>query len=404
MFIIHIKATTCIVTFELRFCLFSFKEFYLINSFLSFVFNLTRPDHLSHSVSPFSSFSFRISDESKPKIKPFSDVESEESPAMGCVSSNLLNESDDLSHLGGSTLSHHFVKLTSTTYGLLNLDPLPSPPSPSSVAISAPATPMTPPERFTISGKDPMSVRSEPPEVINFWELMSGLDGSDTCRFSPLPVKCNVSGGVNKENSDPNWKNPRDSSALKPLDPKFPEKSEKLCPPSGDGGGGEKENRVVIYTTSLRGVRRTFEACNAVRAAIESFGVVICERDLSMDRGFREELSSLMAKNGNPEEEEEANATAAMLPPRVFVKGRYIGGAEEVMRLVEEGLLGDLLRGIPKKKGRGRGCDGCGGLSFLPCSGCNGSCKVVEGWGSDAVVVKCTDCNENGLVRCPICS
>ncbi|CAH2035017.1 unnamed protein product [Thlaspi arvense] len=222
---------------------------------------------------------------------------------------------------------------------------------------------------------------------------MSGLD-ADTCRFSPLPAKPNVSsGGVNKENSYPNWKNPRDKSdnddVLKPLDPKFAEDSEKLCPP---GGGGE--NRVVIYTTSLRGVRRTFEACNAVRAAIESFGVVICERDVSMDRGFREELKSLMAEDA-----------AALLPPRVFVKGKYIGGEEEVMRLVEEEKLGDLLRGIPRKKDRGGGsCGGCGGLSFLPCSDCNGSCKVVEGWGNDAVVVRCTECNENGLVRCPICS
>ncbi|KFK45022.1 hypothetical protein AALP_AA1G334300 [Arabis alpina] len=308
---------------------------------------------------------------------------------MGCVSSNLLNQNDDFSHLGGC---HHFVKLTSTTYGLLNLDPLPSsPPPPSTAVISTPATPMTPPERFIISSKEPMSVKSESPEVINFWELMSGLDSTDTCRFSPL----SVSGGVNKENSVPNLKNPRNVSAFKPLDPKFPEIAEKLCSPEEEEDGGEKENRVVIYTTSLRGVRRTFEACNAVRAAIESFGVVICERDVSMDRGFREELSSLMAN------EEEGNGT---LLPRVFVKGKYIGGAEEVMSLVEEGLLGDLLRGIPKKKDLGGGCDGCGGLSFLPCSGCNGSCKVVEGWGSDAVVVRCNDCNENGLVRCPICS
>lgn len=250
---------------------------------------------------------------------------------------------------------------------------------------------MTPPERFTFVGKDPITVKSEP-EVVNFWELMSGLDA-----FSPLPVKRNASsGGVNKENSDPNWRNPRNQSnnedVLKPLDPRFAEEeSEKLCPP----GGGVDNNRVVIYTTSLRGVRRTFEACNAVRAALESFGVVVCERDVSMDRGFREELASLMAGEGDGE---------PVLPPRVFVKGKYIGGAEEVMRLVEEGRLGDLLRGIPRKKDRGGGCDGCGGLRFLPCSDCNGSCKVVEGWGSDVVVVRCNKCNENGLVLCPICS
>ncbi|CAH2035016.1 unnamed protein product [Thlaspi arvense] len=61
---------------------------------------------------------------------------------MGCASSNLLYQSDDFSQLAGC--HSHFVKLTSTTYGLLNLDP--PPPQPSAAVISTPATPMTPPE------------------------------------------------------------------------------------------------------------------------------------------------------------------------------------------------------------------------------------------------------------------
>ncbi|CAA7025069.1 unnamed protein product [Microthlaspi erraticum] len=344
---------------------------------------------------------------------------------MGCVSSNLLNHDDDFPQIGGSSaFGNHIVKLTSTTYGLLTLDPPPSPP-------------MTPPEKFTI-GAESKSLWSEPriiksePEVINSWELMSGLDG-ESFRFSPLPktpVKYKIFGGENKENSDPNRRSPRKSlndEILKPLgeksericspggeisDPnrriprksfnsenlKFAEKFERICPPGG-------ENRVVIYTTSLRGVRRTFEACNAVRAAVESSGVVICERDVSMDRGFKEELATLMAKRVSNNDDDDA------LPPRVFVKGMYLGGAEQVLRLVEEGSFGELIRGIPIKNAGGCGggdgdgaCDGCGGLFFLPCFRCNGSCKVVNGWRSSAVVVRCTECNENGLVPCPICS
>ncbi|KAH0890421.1 LOW QUALITY PROTEIN: hypothetical protein HID58_052850, partial [Brassica napus] len=252
-------------------------------------------------------------------------------------------EKHPTSRIGGSSaFGHHIVKLTSTTYGLLTLDPPSSPPT-------------TPPQKFT-TGTDTKSLLSEP-EVINSWELMSEV--------------------------------------LKPLDPKPSERFERICPAGG-------ENRVVIYTTSLRGVRRTFEECNAVRAAVEGSGVVICERDVSMDRGFREELTTLMAKRAG-------NDKASALPPRVFVKGMYIGGAEEVLRLVEEGVFGEMVRGLPSKKAGGcrRGgdgdgaCDGCGSLFFLPC---NGSCKVVKGWGSSAVVVRCTECNENGLVPCPICS
>lgn len=170
---------------------------------------------------------------------------------------------------------------------------------------------------------------------------------------------------------------------------------ETLCPPSG-------ENRVVVYTTTLRGIRKTFEECNAVRAAIEGSGVQICERDVSMDRGFREELKELMKGRGQE----------AMVPPRVFIRGKYIGNGEKVLKMVEEGVLGELLEGLPKIKA-GSVCEGCGNARFLPCFQCNGSCKLVmavkkeglqkHGHGK-AVVVKCPDCNENGLILCPICS
>ncbi|GJN10242.1 hypothetical protein PR202_ga28320 [Eleusine coracana subsp. coracana] len=50
------------------------------------------------------------------------------------------------------------------------------------------------------------------------------------------------------------------------------------CPPGGERGA-------VLYTTTLRGVRRTFEDCNGVRALLECLGVAFQERDVSMDRG-----------------------------------------------------------------------------------------------------------------------
>nr|KYP67468.1 Uncharacterized protein At5g39865 family [Cajanus cajan] len=250
---------------------------------------------------------------------------------MGCVSSNLLNQDEELSQLGSSALGHHIVSLTSTTYGLLTLDP-----------------PSNPPPRFTLASLFP----SEPkPEVINSWELMSGLD-TESFRFSPKLH--------------------------------FP----TLCPPNG-------ENRVVIHTTSLRGVRKTFEACNAVRAAFEALGLLVCERDVSMHSAFREELRVLL--KGKQRE--------AMLPPRVFVKGLYIGGADEMLKVAEEGLLGELLQGLPRKK-VGAVCHGCGDMRFLPCSHCNGSCKtvlLVPRKQGRTLVVKCSHCNENGLVLCPVC-
>ncbi|XP_031103796.1 uncharacterized protein At3g28850-like [Ipomoea triloba] len=159
---------------------------------------------------------------------------------------------------------------------------------------------------------------------------------------------------------------------------KILEKFDKKCPPAG-------ENSVVIYTTTLRGIRKTFEDCNTARSILESHHVRTFERDVSMHSGFKEELRGLMG-------------TMVVKVPLVFVKGRMIGGADEVVKLEEEGKLGILLSGIPEA---GAGCDGCVGVRFVLCPNCNGSCKVL---GEDLKnTVKCGECNENGLIQCPIC-
>lgn len=152
------------------------------------------------------------------------------------------------------------------------------------------------------------------------------------------------------------------------------------CPPGG-------EEAVIIYTTTLRGIRKTFEDCNIVRSIVESQGVRMLERDISMHSKFKEELRGVMDSK-------------EIRVPLVFVKGRLIGGAAEVMRLDEEGKLGILLDGIPRA-GPGERCVGCAGIRFIMCVECSGSCKVL---GEDGMKsVKCGNCNENGLIQCPLC-
>uniref|UniRef100_A0A0D9ZKH7 Glutaredoxin domain-containing protein n=1 Tax=Oryza glumipatula TaxID=40148 RepID=A0A0D9ZKH7_9ORYZ len=156
--------------------------------------------------------------------------------------------------------------------------------------------------------------------------------------------------------------------------------AEGKCPPGG-------ADAVVLYTTTLRGIRRTFEECNAVRAAIEAHDVKVIERDVSMDSGYREELRLLL---GGRE----------VRVPAVFVRGRHVGGAAEVTKLEEEGKLKALLQGLPRAR---VWCAGCAGVRFVMCRDCNGSRKVrVDGERKETV--QCGECNENGLVRCPICS
>lgn len=84
----------------------------------------------------------------------------------------------------------------------------------------------------------------------------------------------------------------------------------------------------------------------------------------------------------------------------MFVKGRHVGGVEELVELNETGRLGRMLTLARIERGPGRQlCEGCGGARFVPCLDCGGSCKVVIGDAKE----RCGSCNENGLVHCPAC-
>ncbi|KAL8253138.1 hypothetical protein R6Q59_036831 [Mikania micrantha] len=149
------------------------------------------------------------------------------------------------------------------------------------------------------------------------------------------------------------------------------------------------ETRVVVYTTSLRIVRSTFEACRTVKSILRSFHVWIDERDLSMDSRFLDELHNIM-KNAGDAGSEKAKLTL----PRVFIGGRYVGGAEEVKHLHESGELKKFVQGLPAvTSGK---CEVCGDFRFILCDECRGSHK----WYAEKCGFRsCTLCNENGLIR-----
>ncbi|KAF9680787.1 hypothetical protein SADUNF_Sadunf06G0157800 [Salix dunnii] len=86
---------------------------------------------------------------------------------------------------------------------------------------------------------------------------------------------------------------------------------------------------VILYTTGLRSIRKTFEDCHAIRFLLESLKVTFCERDVSLHLEFREELWRILG--------------GRVIPPRLFIRGRYIGGADEVIGLHEQGRLKKLL-------------------------------------------------------------
>lgn len=152
---------------------------------------------------------------------------------------------------------------------------------------------------------------------------------------------------------------------------------EVMCPPGG-------EQKVILYFTSLRAVRKTFEDCCMLRLILKGLRIHVDARDVWMHSKFRKELTEIMG--------------AALPVPRLFILGRYIGGAEEVEQLHEEGILGKMLEGFVDDSRQE--CEVCRDVRFIPCITCFGSCKFFS---EEDVVERCPDCNENGLIMCPHC-
>ncbi|WCJ34162.1 Glutaredoxin family protein [Euphorbia peplus] len=161
---------------------------------------------------------------------------------------------------------------------------------------------------------------------------------------------------------------------------------ELKCPPGGT-------DSVILYTTSLRSIRKTFEDCRTIVYLLQSFKVKFIERDVSMDMEFREELWKILGGQ-------------RVIPPKLFIRGRYIGGADEVVSLHEQGKLKNLLQGIPQNMSINVACSCCSNQRFLVCFTCHGGRRLFKDGDNleDQLFIRCPECNENGLIKCSVCS
>jgi glutaredoxin domain-containing cysteine-rich protein 1 len=253
------------------------------------------------------------------------------------------------------------------------------------------------------------------PEIINVWELMEGLE--EDAIASPIR-ESGIDGSFSFDASTD--AKGRSAPAIGKLDPEiiyaflskreipkftglvrqrvdaFQERINARRAMVGPPGG---EKRVVLYITSLRGVRKTYEDCWDTKVILQSYGVLVDVRDVAMHGGYKEELRGVLKER----------FTGKL--PQVFADGRHLGGAEEVQQMHEGGELGKALgrcKSMQVKKGaQGQEpCSGCGGMRFMPCETCSGSCKVFVSEDREeesAGFIRCKDCNENGLIRCPLC-
>lgn len=194
-----------------------------------------------------------------------------------------------------------------------------------------------------------------------------------------------VAGNTSQRRTDASYNKKFSFSKVSPFDKDdkewttqdYLEGFEMKCPPGG-------EEKIVLYFTSLRGIRKTFEDCCTMRSILKGFRIHVDERDVWMHSKFRQELTTVMG--------------SALSVPRLFIKGRYIGGAEEVKQLHEDGILEKLVEGLPSECRKI--CNVCADVRFIPCTTCSGSCKTIS---QDYKKARCPDCNENGLIMCPLC-
>lgn len=155
----------------------------------------------------------------------------------------------------------------------------------------------------------------------------------------------------------------------------------------GDFSISLPNDKVVVYFTSLRGIRRTYEDCYAVRLILRGYRIDVDERDISMDSAYKKELEKIMGQK-------------SVRLPQVFIKGKHIGGADIIKQLNETGELRVHFKGLSTRE-PGFVCYSCGDVRFIPCANCDGSRKIYDE--DEDMMKRCLECNENGLIRCPTC-
>ncbi|XP_063992579.1 uncharacterized protein LOC135170559 [Diachasmimorpha longicaudata] len=161
--------------------------------------------------------------------------------------------------------------------------------------------------------------------------------------------------------------------------------------PSSKNYKQKDAGKVVVYTTSMRVVRKTTIACVKMLRILGTHMVQYEERDLFKSRQFQTELRDRLGCDN-------------VEVPQLFIDGQHMGDADAVERLNESGELRPMLKPY-KSPGKREVCPCCGGAGIIPCSVCNGSKKSPR-WNNfmnEFVALRCMNCDEVGLTLCLHC-
>jgi len=150
----------------------------------------------------------------------------------------------------------------------------------------------------------------------------------------------------------------------------------------------------VVFVTSLGVVRETRTRCSSVRKILRNLCVRVSERDVLMSREHYLDLRDRLGIS---------DLSTQIDLPQVFLNGQLLGDAALMERINESGELRKLVKPLQDPVGVQNVCGKCGGFGMFPCPSCDGSKK--SGWRSthNTIILRCTHCDEGGLVRCDQC-
>ncbi|XP_071509951.1 glutaredoxin domain-containing cysteine-rich protein 1-like [Diadema antillarum] len=155
----------------------------------------------------------------------------------------------------------------------------------------------------------------------------------------------------------------------------------------------DEVGRIIVYTTSVRIVRQTFDDCQYVRKLFQNHRVRFEERDLFMNSKHQKEL------------EERIGSTTDINLPICFIDGELVGDLRKLEELNESGELRTILRRFEKHNPMVN-CSTCGGHRYVPCTTCNGSKKSLlrNNFTDTFHALRCSHCDDNGLQKCRDCN
>jgi glutaredoxin domain-containing cysteine-rich protein 1 len=179
-----------------------------------------------------------------------------------------------------------------------------------------------------------------------------------------------------------------------------------------------EDRGLLLFTSSMSAVKATGERCRKAAALLEALLIEFEQRDIFVNVEYASQLRRLHKDSGAEDdggkgsEGARAKGKARGLPelPQLYANGTLIGGLADLKALDDEGRLASSLHAFRIDHQRGmqrvdevdrRGCEECGGRRFVVCIECSGSRRGKQVFGK---YLKCSYCNENGLVPCATCA